>query len=104
MLVANHWIEPGVLNGRVGEGTEGAEGICSPMEGATVSTSQTPGAPRDWTTNQRVHMEGSMAPVTYVAEDGLVWHQWEGRPLLLWRLNAPAQGNARVVMWEWVDG
>ena len=29
-------------------------------------------APRDWTTNQRVHMEGPMALATYVAEDGLV--------------------------------
>jgi hypothetical protein len=26
--------------------------------GATVSTSQTPRAAGDWTTNQRVHMEG----------------------------------------------
>ena len=38
------------------------------------------GAPRDWTTNQRVHTEGPMAPAAYVVEDGLVGHQW-GRPL-----------------------
>ena len=31
-----------------------------------------PRAPRDWTTNQRIHMEGPMALATYVAEDGLV--------------------------------
>jgi hypothetical protein len=31
-----------IPNGGVGEGTEGAEGICSPTEGATVSTGQTP--------------------------------------------------------------
>jgi hypothetical protein len=31
-----------VQDGRVGERTEGAEGICSPMEGAIVSTGQTP--------------------------------------------------------------
>ena len=55
-------------------------GGCSPMGGATVSTGQTPGAPRDWTINQRVHMEGPMAPATYVAEDGLVGHQWESGP------------------------
>ena len=29
-------------------------------------------APGDWTTNQRVHMEGPMALATYVGEDGLV--------------------------------
>jgi hypothetical protein len=34
-----------------------------------------PPAPRDWTTNQRIHMEGPMALATYVAEDGLVGHQ-----------------------------
>jgi hypothetical protein len=44
---------------------------------------------RDWTSNQRVHMEGSMVPATYVAEKGLVGrHQWEKRPLVLWRLDA----------------
>ena len=42
MLAANHWTELGVPDGGVGEGTEGAEGVCSPMEGATVSTGQTP--------------------------------------------------------------
>jgi hypothetical protein len=35
---------------------------------------------------QRVHMEGPMAPAGYVAEDGLVSHQWEERPLVLGRL------------------
>jgi hypothetical protein len=91
MLTANHWTECGVPDGRVGEETEGAEGVCSPMEGATVSTGQTPppGAPRDWTTNQRVHMEGPMALATYVAEDGLVGHQWEEKPLGLRGFDAP---------------
>ena len=42
MLTANHWTEHRVPDGGVGEGTEGAEGVCSPMEGATVSTGQTP--------------------------------------------------------------
>jgi hypothetical protein len=53
------------------------------MEGATVSTSWTPGAPRNWTTNQRIHMEGPRALATYVAEDSLAGHQWEERPLAL---------------------
>ena len=59
------------------------------MEGATVSTSRTPGAPRNWTTNQRIHMEGPMALATYVAEGGLVGHQWEERPLGLRVFDAP---------------
>ena len=31
----------------------------------------------------RIHMEGPKAPVAYVAEDGLVGYQWEGRLLVL---------------------
>jgi hypothetical protein len=31
-----------IPNGEVGEGTEGAEGVWSSMEGSTVSTGQTP--------------------------------------------------------------
>jgi hypothetical protein len=34
--------------------------------------------------------------VPYVAEDGLVGHQWEDRPLVLRRSYAPVQGNARA--------
>jgi hypothetical protein len=45
-----------------------------------------------------------MALATYVAEDCLIWHQWEGRSLVLWRLDAPAQGNARALVQEWMGG
>jgi hypothetical protein len=30
-----------------------------------------------------------MALAAYVAEDGLVDHQWEERPLVLWKFYAP---------------
>ena len=43
-----------------------------------------------------------MSIVAYVAEDGLVGHQWEERPLVLRRSYAPVQGNARARKWEWV--
>jgi hypothetical protein len=39
----------------------------------------------------------------YVAEDGLVGHHWEERPLVLQRLYVPVQGNARARKQEWVD-
>jgi hypothetical protein len=32
----------------------------------------------------------------YVAEDGLVGQHWEEKPLVLQRLYAPIQGNARA--------
>jgi hypothetical protein len=40
--------------------------------------------------------------VTYVAEDGLVGHQWEDRTLVLRRSYAPVQENARAKKKEWV--
>ena len=43
-----------------------------------------------------------MPLVAYVAEDGLVSHQWEDRPLVLRRSYAPVQGNVRVRKQEWV--
>jgi hypothetical protein len=49
-----------------------------------------PELPGTTITNQRQHMVGPMAPAAYVAEDGLVAHQWEERSLVLWRLYAPA--------------
>ena len=40
--------------------------------------------------------------VAYVAEDGLVGHEWDKRPLGLRRSYVPVQGNARARKWEWV--
>ena len=79
----------GVPDGEVGEGTEGAEGVCSPMDGATVSIGATPRSSWGLTTNQRIHMERLMALAAYVAEDDLVGHQWEERPFGMRMLDAP---------------
>ena len=43
-----------------------------------------------------------MSIAAYVAKDGLVGHDWEEMPLVLRRLYAPVQGNARARKWEWV--
>lgn len=43
-----------------------------------------------------------MAPASCVAEDSLIWHQWECRPLVLWKFDAPAQGDARRIRQQWV--
>jgi hypothetical protein len=40
-----------------------------------------PGAPGDWTTIQRMYVERPMPLATYVAEDGIVGHQWKEKPL-----------------------
>jgi hypothetical protein len=43
-----------------------------------------------------------MSLAAYVAEYGLVGHQWKERPLVLQTLHALVQGNARAKKWEWV--
>ena len=43
-----------------------------------------------------------MAPAVYVAEDGLVGHHREKRPLALRRLDALVEGNTRTMNQEWV--
>jgi hypothetical protein len=47
-------------------------------------------------------MEGPKAPTAYIAEDSLIWHQREGRPSVLQRLDTPVKGNGRAVRQEWV--
>jgi hypothetical protein len=43
-----------------------------------------------------------MSLAAYEAEDGLFGHHWEERPLILQRLYAPVQENARARKREWV--
>jgi hypothetical protein len=38
----------------------------------------------------------------YVAEDGIISHHWEERPLVLQRLYAPIQVNTRTRKQKWV--
>jgi hypothetical protein len=64
ILTVNHQFEArdciGSLRGRTEEG----EGDFNPI-GGTISINNHP---------KRVYMDGSMAPVTYEAEDCLIWH------------------------------
>jgi hypothetical protein len=43
-----------------------------------------------------------MSLAAYVAEDGLVSHHWEERPLGLANFICPSTGNTRAKNWEWV--
>jgi hypothetical protein len=51
-------------------------------------------------------MKVTKALATYVAEDGLVGHQWEERFLVLSRVDAPVLMNASGSGWvgEWEGG
>jgi hypothetical protein len=83
ILTSNHWTEQEDPNGGVREWTEELKGFTTPWEEQQYQPSRPSRAPRDSTNNQRVYMEGPMTPATYVAEDGLVCHQWEERPFPL---------------------
>lgn len=45
-------------------------------------------------------MAWPVVPYTYVPQDHLVWHLWEGMCSVLRRLDAPEKGGGRVVRWE----
>ena len=89
MLPTNYWTEHGGPDGGVGGGTEGAEGCCCHGESNSINRPTPPGSPGDWTTNQRIHMEGYMVLAEYVAEISHVRYQWEERPLGLRVFDAP---------------
>ena len=82
MLSANHKTEHKAPNGSVRERTEGAEGDFNPIERTTISTNQTPQISQGLN-HQLKSTNRPMAPAAYVAEDGLVGHQWEARSLVL---------------------
>ena len=41
-------------------------------------------------------MDRPMALAAYIAEDGLVGHQWEEKPLVVPRLDIPSVGECKV--------
>jgi hypothetical protein len=59
-------------NGGARESTQGNEGVCNPKGETTIGTNQYLPPPRPLEL---------MSLAAYVAEDGLVGHQWEERPL-----------------------
>jgi hypothetical protein len=85
MFTANHQIDHGDPNGGVRGRAEGAEGVCKSIGRTTISTNQSPQSSQGLNHQPKnIHMEGPLTPAAYVAEDYLIWLQWE------WRLNHPA--------------
>ena len=52
------------------KGLKELRGFAAPWREQQCQQARPPGAPGDWTTNQRIHMEGPMALTIYVAEGG----------------------------------
>jgi hypothetical protein len=78
MLTVIYWIEHRAPNEGARESTQRAKGVCNPIGGTTI-----------WTNQYRPEL---VSLVVYVAEDGLVGHQWDERPLVLQRLYAKYRG------------
>jgi hypothetical protein len=90
MLAANHYTEHGVPNGipngGVRERTEGTEWFCNLIGRTIISTNQTPHQELPGTkppTKEYTWRDPWLQLQAYVAEDGLVGHQWEERPFVL---------------------
>jgi hypothetical protein len=71
-------------NGDAREITQGAKGVCNPIGGIK------PGPPK------------LVFLAAYVAEDGLVGHHWEERPLGLANFICPSTGKCQGQEGEWV--
>lgn len=70
----------------LGEGVKEPKGFATPWEEQEYQpTRPFPPPPNSQELN---HQRIPMAPAVYVAEDGLVWHQKEGKPWVLRRLDA----------------
>jgi hypothetical protein len=67
---------------RVRGKTEGAEEDCSLIARTTISTSQTPQSFQALSCQQK-NMGWFMVPGRYIAENCLVWSQWERMHLIL---------------------
>ena len=73
----------GVPNERARESTLGAEGVCSPIGETTIWTNQYPQSSLGLNHQLKKTHVGLLSLAAYVAEDGLVGHQWEERTLVL---------------------
>ena len=71
------------------KGLKEMRGFAVPWTDQQCQQARLPGAPRDWITNQRIHMERITALATNVAENDFVEHQWEERPFGLRVFNTP---------------
>jgi hypothetical protein len=88
MFTVIYWMDHRTPNEGARKSTQEAKRVCNPLGGTTIWTNQYP--PR------------AVSLAAYVAEEGLVNHQWEDRPLVLRRSYVPVQGNARARKWECV--
>jgi hypothetical protein len=105
ILTANNRTGQGTW-GRLRGKTGGIEGDCNSIGRTTISTNQTTQSSQALIHQPKITYGQVYGPNTYVAEECLVWPQWEGMFLVLWRLDALKKRDARGVRWVggWVGG
>jgi hypothetical protein len=83
MLTVFHWMEHRVPYEGARESTQGGEGVCSVIGGASILTNQNSHNSLELNNQSKKTHGGIIALAAYVAENGLAGHQWEERPLVL---------------------
>ena len=87
MIVANHWTQPGVPNEQLEKGLKELKGFATHRRSNNIKKPDppptTPGLPGTKPPSKEYTWRESMTLATYVAEDGLVDHQWEKKSLVL---------------------
>jgi hypothetical protein len=81
MLTVIYKMEHRASNEGARESTQGAEGVCNPVGRTTIWTNQYP--------------PELVSLAAYVAEDGLVGHHWEERPLGIANFICPSTGECQ---------
>jgi len=89
MLTANHQTEHGGPTGGVRERSEGTQGVWNHI-GRRTSTNQILQSSQR-RNNQPMSPHGGTHDSSCICRrEWLIWHQWEGRLLVLWKHDAPA--------------
>ena len=83
MLTVILWTEHKVPNEGAREIPRELKRTETPKKDHQYERTSTLRTPCNYTTSQRKHMVELVALAIFVAEDGLVGHQWEERPLVL---------------------
>ena len=62
----------GSLMEELGKGLKELKEFAAPWREQQCQLPRPPGAPGNWTTSHRIHMEGPVSPAAYMVEDGLL--------------------------------
>jgi len=65
------------------KGLKELKGACNPLENTTISTKQKSQSSQGLNHQPKSIHGGTMTPAAYETEDGIIWHQYEEKPLIM---------------------